>query len=240
MSENAKSERQSKLAQIRAMMARTVDNGCTEAEAKQAAATVDRLLARYEIDLDEVTVKEQPIEKVLVKAKNHTVLYSASAISVFADCKMWTSDPYIVYFGFKVDAEICEYLTLVFLRAIDRELANFTMMNGDYNEAGRRTQIDMENSFGIGMAGRLGERLGELKSARDFSRKSGTGTSLVAIKMPLVDEAFAALGIKFGKSRGRGMSIRNTEAFSAGRKAAEGVTISQGIAGRAQTGGRLR
>lgn len=230
--------RASKLAQIRALMFKTVKSGCTEQEARAAAAAVDRLLAKYEIDMDEVTVKEQPIVRLDVKVGDHCVVSSAVRIAAFTDCKVWKDEPCLSYFGFQVDTEISEYLTLVFLRAIDRESSGFLMFNTDYEAAGPRARSDMLLSFGVGMATRLGERLGELKSARDFTQR-GTGTDLVLIKLPLVEAAFGELGLRMGRG-GRGPSIRDRAAFDSGRAAANTVALNQGIAGRAAQAGRLR
>jgi hypothetical protein len=239
MADKAKEMRESKLAQIRAMMARTVDNGCTEAEAKAAAAAVDRLLAKYEIDLDEVTVKEQEIVKLEVKGMRHEVSSAARNIAAFTDCKVWANGSYIVYFGFQVDTEIAEYLTLVFQRAIDRETDQFQLFNVDYMALGKSGQRDMLISFRLGMAVRLGERLIELKSKRDFTQRTTSGRDLVLIKHPIVDAAYAALGLVLGRG-GSGPTVRDMNAYKAGRSAADTVTISQGIAGRAAQAGRLR
>src|SRR5258708_3978285 len=118
-------ERAKKLAQIRALLARTVSNGFTEAEAREAAKKVDSLMATYEIDMDEVTVRQQEIVQREVpsnpKAPRHAVDSSAGKIAAFCDCKVWTYTDGLVYFGFQVDTEIAEYLTLMFKRAIDRE-----------------------------------------------------------------------------------------------------------------------
>lgn len=239
MTDKAKEQRESKLAQIRAMMARTVDNGCTEAEAKEAAAAVDRLLAKYEIDLDEVTVKEQVIfQQEVANVRHHEISGAVLRIAAFTDCKAWAQGSGVVYFGFKVDTEIAEYLTLVFKRAIDRESDHFVLFNPDYMALKKHGQSGMLSSFKMGMAARLGERLLELKSARDFTQRT-TGRDLVLIKAPLVDEAFAALGMRLaGGSHGR--RVADPAAYNAGRTAAESVSINQGIAGRAQTSGRLR
>ena len=239
MTDKAKQERESKLAQIRAMMARTVDNGCTEAEAKAAAAAVDRLLAKYEVDLDELTVKEQEIVRLDVTGRYHEVSGVALAIGGFTDCKVWSDGPNLVYFGFKVDTEIAEYLTMIFRRAMDRDVDKFTMFNPDYNGAPRRAIKGAESSFKVGMGARLGERLNELKSKRDFTQRS-SGRDLVLIKTPLVQDAFAALGLTLGRGRGHGYSVSDTGAFKAGRIAGDKVSIHQGIAGRAQTSGRIR
>jgi len=236
--ESAKDKRAGMLARIRALMARTVKNGCTEAEAREAARKVDVLMGQYEIDLDELTVKEMAIVQLRVAARDHDVIESALAIARFCDCMCWYSGKDIVYHGFQVDTEIAEYLTMLFMRAIDREGTQFPMFNQDYAEAGPRGQRIMMHSFRVGMAVRLGERLGELKSKRDFSRKT-TGRDLVAIKTPLVQAAFEALGLTLGAGRSRGGSY-DTGAYNAGRAAGDGVALSQGIAGRAAQGGRLK
>jgi hypothetical protein len=238
-SSKSKADRKGQLDRIRALMARTVAAGCTEAEAKEAAFAVDRLLSLYEIDLDEVTVKEQEIVSIMVAGGNHVVGFAARKIAAFTDCRVWTFErAKLVYFGFEVDTQIAEYLTAVFLRAIDRESQAFTMFNSDYDEKTSRGQSDMIESFGIGMAGRLGERLDELKSKRDFVKRT-TGMDLVKVKGPLVDAAFDALGLVMGRG-GRGRSVRDPSAFAAGRTAAGNVSINQGIAGRGQVGGRLK
>jgi hypothetical protein len=82
-----KSRRASTLARICAMMARTTDNGCSEAEAAEAARKVDELMALYEIDLDEVSMREQEIIEVQIATADHTVQYAAGAIGAFTDCR---------------------------------------------------------------------------------------------------------------------------------------------------------
>lgn len=234
-------KREANIARIRALMQRTVDNGCTEAEAASAARAVDRLLETYELDLDEITVKQQEIVRLdMAKVGKHCVTKAALRVAEFTDCKVWLDnyDTDLVFFGFKVDTEIAEYLIHVFQRAIDREVTNWTCFNQEYALAGSG-QRTMLTSFQVGMAVRLGDRLLELKSKRDFAQRT-SGRDLVAIKKPLVDEAFDLLGIHLGKGSSGG-SARHAGAYNAGSKAAESVSLSQGIAGkRAAVGGRLR
>jgi Protein of unknown function (DUF2786) len=237
-SENTSALREAQLARIRGLMAKTVDNGCTEAEAAGAAEAVDRLLSLYEIDLDEVTVKEQPIVRLDMKTGAHPIKYAAGRIGGFTDCRVWFDKGLLTYFGFKVDTEIAEYLTLVFRRAIDREISTVTLFNPEYDARSKSQQADFQGSFGDGMAGRLGERLSELKSKRDFTQR-GSGTDLVLIKRPLVDQALRDLGITL-TSGGSRSKIRDQQAYAAGRQSANNVAISQGIAGRAAQGGMIR
>jgi len=233
MTEVFKDPRETQLGRIRALMAKTVENGCTEAEAKAAAAMVDALLAKYEIDLDEVALNAQKsdILEATVDGAEHPVVQACSGIAKFTDCRVWTvNHKQIVYFGFAIDTEVAEYLTHLFKRSIDREAAAFTLFNHDYNAATKAEKREMIRSFGIGMAVRLGDRLRELKSKRDWTAKEA-GRDLVVLKGPLVTEAFAKLNMHFGKAKQ--MNARNRAAYSTGHNAGNNVAINQGIASRA-------
>lgn len=235
---NDTTRREAMSARIRALMAKTVENGCTEAEARAAAEAVDRLLEMYELTLDEVSIQDQEVMQIAIAGMaRHSVRFSAMAIAHFADCRVWEENGAVSYLGLDVDTQIAEYLTLVFRRALDREIANFTMFNADYALHDSIGQNVMVQSFGIGMASRLGERLGELKSKRDFAVKA-SGRDLVVAKAPLLDEALAVLGIVIGEAENN-HSIRNGKAFLAGRNAAESIAISQGVGG-GQGGRRIR
>ena len=231
--------REGQLARIRALMQRTTANGCTEAEAEAAAATVDRLLAQYEINLDDVSVRSQEVTQFEVEAMQHAVRHSAMSIGAFCDCKVWTSSPNIVFLGLEIDTEVAEYLVMLFMRAIDREAGQFVVFNAEYSLKDRLGKANMLTSYKIGMAVRLGERLQKLKSSRDFTAKT-SGFDLVVAKDALVKQAFATLGIHLTRG-GSGGSIRDPGAYNAGRAAADGVAISQGVGKNAATSaGRLR
>jgi hypothetical protein len=233
--------KQTIVARIRALQAKTTAAGCTEAEAEAAANTVDRLLEQYELTLDEVTIRTQTeVEMATIeKVGQHAVRYAAPGIAQFCDAKVWLDnhDRDLVFLGLDVDVQIAEYLTLLFWRAIDRESGAYSMLNPDLTLAPRHEQSGMVWSFQVGMGQRLGERLKTLKSKRDFTQQK-TGTSLVLAKKPLIDGAFATLGISLGQSRGR--AAEHGDAYNAGRTAADGVSIGQGIAGRANSTGRIK
>src|SRR5271163_3993437 len=119
-------QRDAMIARIRALMAKTVANGCTEHEAKAAAAAVDRLLEQYELTLDEISIQEQEVIRLDIAVAKHHVRFAAIEISRFTDCKCWVQQANVVYLGLDLDTRIAEYLTLVFKRAIDREIVNYT------------------------------------------------------------------------------------------------------------------
>ena len=55
----------------------------------------------------------------------------------------------------------------------------------------------------------------------------------------LVEQAMRETGIVIATRKGRTSKVRDTGAFNAGRSAANSVAINQGIAARAEKGGRL-
>jgi hypothetical protein len=232
--------REARLARIRALMERTTANGCTEAEAQAAAEGVDRLLAQYEIDLDEVSVKSQDVVRLDIAASAHSVRFAALNIGKFTDCTVWSDPPDITFLGLELDTEVAEYLVLLFMRAIDRGTTDFTLLNSDYALQDSTGRVNMVQSFEIGMASRLGERLMHLKSSRDFNQRTG-GFDLVVAKGALVKQALGVLGIHLAKSGRGGASIRDKAAYQAGYSAGDRVSINQGVGRNSTTNsGSLR
>lgn len=243
MSDNLEDAKRKKVLQrVRAAMARTVANGCTEAEAAAAADLVDRLMAEYEIDLTETTVGEQEIVRVDIALNHHPVRWSATNLATFCDCKVWTDkvrgEMVVCFLGLEIDTEIAEYLFLMFQRAIDRETANYTMFNPDLAMVDAASVKVKADSFGAGMATRLGERLLHMKSSRDFTQRQG-GFDLVLSKKSLIDEAWGTLGITL--SQGAGYSSKDRAAFEQGKAAGDKVAINPGVRGSAgASNGRIR
>jgi hypothetical protein len=236
MSNETDTARERMIERIRGLMAKTVANGCTEAEAQAAADHVDRLLAMYELDLTDVTVREQEVVKFEIKLDYHPVRYAALRVAAFTDCLVWAEKGFVVFLGLEVDTNVAEYLMLMFQRAIDRESGSFSLLNPELAMRSAADQRVATASFSVGMAGRLGERLTGLKSKRDFAQKA-TGFDLVVAKGALVKEAFDSLGMKL--TQGHGAPVGDRAAWQAGRDRADTVAINQGVGGRSSGMGRI-
>ncbi len=77
---------------IRALTERTVERGCTEAEALAAAEMVGRLLERYALSMDEVDLRAAACVVVRVPAggrRRRPVDTCVPAIARFCGCKVW-------------------------------------------------------------------------------------------------------------------------------------------------------
>ena len=124
------------LGRIRALQAKTTARGCTEAESQAAAEAVDRLLAQYQLTLDEVTIKTQSeVEMATIDGiGGHAVRHAGPAIANFTDTKVWldNKDRDLVFLGLEVDVQIAEYLALLFWRSIDRESGGYVLLNAEF------------------------------------------------------------------------------------------------------------
>jgi hypothetical protein len=241
MDETAEDKKRKALLQrIRGLMAKTTANGCTEAEARAAASMVDKLVAEYEIDLTETLVGEQEVVQLDIELNHHPVRFAAPRIAEFTDCRVWYNATAgrndLCFLGFEIDTEIAEYLLLLFQRAMDREASQYSVFNPDFAMADRALRNSMLQSFNVGMATRLGDRLREMKSKRDFAQKERRGFDLVLAKKPIIDLAWASLGINLGNDK-RGATYRHEGAYEAGQNAANKVSINPGVGGGAGTGG---
>jgi hypothetical protein len=108
-------------ARIKALVDKTVSNGCTEAEAMAAAEMVGRLLERYALSMEEIDVREErcvQIEVPIGGKQRRPIDGCVTAIARFCDCKVWVSRdaviPSYVFFGFEADvplAAICSKLS---------------------------------------------------------------------------------------------------------------------------------
>jgi hypothetical protein len=230
------SKKNALLKRIRALRERTMENGCTEAEALEAAAKVTELLDAYgfsEADLS-LPVEEITEETFLgtTKMPLGQTAFVITAIAEYCDCKGWeqrvNNKPVgLRYFGRESDASVAMYLTHLCHTAMWSEWRAW-MPNRDMTK--RRSQERKE--FQRGMASRLSARLREMKEARN-QQHSGkrTGQDLVVLKNAVVDAAWAERQAKavdkFKPGKTTMVPVSSTRL--AGMAAAEKVAFNDGV-----------
>lgn len=229
------------LRKIRKLMSLTVDAGCTEEEAKAAAEAVDRLMGEYDINVDDLTVRSTSCNRRPIASgeRCHPARFIIHALTKFTDTKAWVNkdangNEVFTIFGLEPDLDVAEYLFWLFKRSIDREIGLLGIMDPEWGEKTPAQDREARNSFGIGMANRLSERLGELKSKRDFNTQQETGRSLVVVKGAIVTEEFAKLNLKLRASRST-VRAKDGAAYNRGRSAGDKVSINQGVGSSKQT-----
>jgi hypothetical protein len=218
-------------ARIRALLAKTTSNGCTEAEAMAAAAKAGELMDRYSLSMSDVEIKQ---EKCTTRAseyvKTHPVEGCAVAIARFCGCKVWRAGyagkKTLHYFGLPQDTEVAHYLTDLIRNSMEAEFRAYMRGPGKLQDAHGKT---LRRNFMLAMAARVAQRLDVMSAERERTAHTSTGTALVVVRNAVVNE-FKALGFKLKRgsaSRGR----YNGDAHRAGRDAGDRVNITTGVGG---------
>jgi hypothetical protein len=223
---------------ILALMAKTTDNGCSEAEAMMAAEKVQSMLNQYQLSLSDIKLKESKC----VTGDYDTQLRAAApteqcvtAVAYFTDTKCWQSTEaggfiHYKFFGLEHDVMIAEYIMKVCDWAIIYEGEDFKNSDVYAHSPNRSRSL---KDFRYAMAVRIGTRLREMKDAQNRANASD-GRSLVVVKGAIVTDEFAKLNLRLNRAKGGAHTYRDAAAMNAGQAAANRVNINPGVSDRAQ------
>jgi uncharacterized protein DUF2786 len=215
-------------ARIRALAAKTVERGCSEAEAMAAAAKVGELLDVYGLSMSEVELREEACvqRRAAFAGPARTALrWIYPALLRFCECRGWTDGRQdFVLFGLEPDVQMAEWLLHVVARALANEEARYRA--GPAYAARREAPQAVLRSFRYGFADRLSKRLDELADARATAmaeRRAAAGggsasTALVVAKERKLDEAFRGLGVRL-RTTYSSATVRDRGAFRSGAEA---------------------
>jgi hypothetical protein len=224
--------RENLLDKIRALLAKTVENGCTENEAMAAIDKARAMMDAYEVteaDLQLTNAESAVLRSEPAGSRDpHNVKRGlASAVAKFCDCKVWRSGKALTFCGLQSDAQFASWLLDSLAEFVKVELVRH-LIGRLAAKAGRRPII---NGFVIGCTARISERLFALckQSAVVASENS---RALVVVKGAAIEAAMKAAGITLGKSR-RSSRSANMGAYAAGRAAGEQASFGRPVSGQA-------
>lgn len=229
-------------ARIRALTEKTVQNGCTDAEAFAAAEMVGKLLDRYMLTMNEVQIRDEICVQARVAMagrRRGAIDGCVPAIGRFCHCIVWLdqgqtgtepSDPIVkhyVYFGFDADVQMAVYLYRIIEAAIVAETARFKQSRPHLKGQSLRLAT---RSFQHGLVGRVDDRLEALHLERETARQAaaGQGTALVLVKQSVVADAFRETKIKL---RTRSVSVISIDrrAYAAGEEAGARINLDRPV-----------
>ncbi len=216
---------------IAALLAKTVENGCTEGEALSAAAKVAELLDRHALSLSDVEIRDSPCEQVTFTSRHKKRVPldpCIGAIAAFCDCRVWRQkgiDGAVnhVFFGLPGDAATARDLAETVDGAIRSELGRYKTSR-NYARFDTRDRHMVNASFVLGMVTGFAAKLDAQKAARDAHHR-GTGRDLAVVKSSAVDEAFAGLGLVMVEGQGGSRRFIAEGAFDAGSAAGAGLKV---------------
>lgn len=204
---------------IKALLAKTVDNGCTEAEAMSAAIKAKQLMDDHQITFTDLDFEAEGVVRGKAEGPENRKINLqdrlAGAVAAYCDVKHWhKSDGYrqrtrVIFFGLRSDVEFANWL----LKALEA----FTWQQADQFGGSYFQRRD----FARGCVNRITQRLCVEVAARNAQpTKMSDGRSLVVVKNAVVERAFKATGIKIYKGSASGVRRANTgNAYSAGEAA---------------------
>jgi hypothetical protein len=221
--------RESLLTKIRALLAKTEENGCTEAESMAALDKARALMDAAEITAEDLqlTKKEKAIlrsEPPGTKDAHKIKAYIANAVARFADCRVWRAKGGgLTFCGLASDAQFATWLLDHLAAFVQRELVKHLM--GSLAPSGDRKL--MIAGFVAGCTSRVSRRLDAL-CHQSRQNVTSNGRALIVLKSTAVAEKMKELGIHIRSRSSRGGAM-NRDSFEAGRSAGDRASFSRPI-----------
>jgi hypothetical protein len=226
------------LKKLKAFSQRTVENGCTEAEAMVAAKAMQSLQNKYNCTLTEldITLTEYVTEDFsLGNRRKHPVVEALYGVQKFTETKFVYCGSNLEIFGPQHKVDNAVYLITLLMSAMELEFLRYKM-TPEYDEQkfyyhGR----SIRSSFMNGMGRRLNFRLKEMHKANRNDPEvirpvSAGGTSLVIVADTALAEAHKKKYPRLGTLQ-RSTTTRSAGAANAGRSAANRVGLNRGVSG---------
>jgi hypothetical protein len=221
---------------IRGLRAKTVEHGCTEAEALAAAEKVAELLDRHGLSLSEIDLRRQRCEGIGIatdRRRRAPIDDCVGTIGAFFDCRAWVETSpegtlHYVFFGLPGDVQAAEYLYEMVDRVFDSETENFRA-GTFYQEAASGQRRSATNSFQLGLARGISAKLNTLRQAREAVMRNGSGHELVPIKEGLINAELAKLGLSFRSVNRPARRSVMTDAYDAGAEAGQRFDYRPGV-----------
>ena len=217
---------------IAALSAKTIANGCTEAEALAAAAKVADLLERHSLTMSDVEIRTSPcIEASFETARKKRVPLDGcvGAVADVCGCRVWREkgrDGHrFVFFGLPQEAEAARDLLAMIDGAVRTELGRYKT-SAAYEAFDHRERHLVNASFVLGMVEGIADKLDRLTEGRQ-ARVASSGRDIMVVRRSVVDEAMAAMGL-VGRDVPASRRLVAPEAYDAGGAAGADLAIGQG------------
>lgn len=206
---------------ILALLKKTTDNGCTEAEMNAAIEKANELMKEYCIDpseLKDAIVNETPLKKRVPMYPGFSYHFILNDISKYFDCKYYINGrSEVVFVGYEWDVEMCIYFYQLIFETMKRECSKKRMSYIRFNTT----------SFKLGFCLTVAEKFNGIVKQRE--NESSNEFALVLLdKNKLVDNYLkdSNLDIK-GKKSSFNQSKIDANSYNAGVDAGKKFEINK-------------
>ena len=220
--------RKKMLGRVRALLAKNMENGCTEGEAMAVFEKARELMGAYEINESDI-IPETERARILAASKADPYRikdFLSVRVAAFTRCRAWRSNAGVIYFcGLSSDVEFAGWLLETLGSFVLRELQIFLRRR---KAEGLRSPRLISTSFVRGATTRINARI------RELTPQEQTGRGLVVSRNAQIDEVMSENGIKL-KDRTSRISAVNTDAFSAGKLVGDAARFDRPVGSRADS-----
>ena len=228
-SNNNKTSKESIAAKMKALAAKTIANGCTEAEANIAFEMLQKLQTKYNMTLNEAEIRGEGVAFITFLKPLQMALFTLPGIKTLADVSPVydESSNAVLFFGNKHDIEYAHYLFAIVNGALIREWNNF-ILTKEYSSLrkSKHNSDYIKSSFHAGIGQRLLNRLLTMAKENETISMSN-GKELVILKESMQKEAMGRVGIETMEIS---KEIKaNAMAYNEGDKAGAKISLSRGI-----------
>jgi hypothetical protein len=231
-------ERESILSKIRALLAKTMENGCSEAEAMAALGKAQAMRDAYAITEAELNLTKE--EKAILRREPpgtkdpHRIKWQLLiGIERFTNCKAWRENRSkgggLVFCGLRPDVEFATWLLDTLAAFVQEELVNFLMDAAPSNEE-RKEAI---RSFVLGCCERIEGRLIEL-SEQSATIATSNARALVVVKDAAIKAKMEEPDIHL-RGGGGCCGASDQGSYQAGQAAGNRATFGRPVSGRNAT-----
>ena len=222
------------LNKIRALLAKTIENGCTEAEAMAALEIAQKLMIEHEISLEDLKLEDEKaiVARSDMRDPQNVRWQIAYWIAQFTETLPFGHKKSIKFAGLKGDVDFAVWLCDTLAAFVHAELKRYMWSNG-YQKLQGNNRIQVQNSFVRGCCARINSKLHEMANKRHVSANSN---AIAVAKSAMIDDIWNELGVKDADNRGRKKQIQYGSVYRAGAEAGEKASFGRPV----ETGGMLR
>lgn len=220
------------IAKIRALMAKTIGNGCTEAEAMSALNMAQAMMDAYEVSEADLQLGDEKAQVGENNARDPHNIRRGLVVQIarFAGVKTWQIDKGKFRFvGLQSDIEFASWLLDKLGDFVTHEL-NWFLVRPEITKETRRLHI---NGFVLGCTSRINQRIKELLAASEV-KASNNANALIVIKNELIDKKLNELGLHFKTPRNRGSRV-DIDSYKHGKAAGDKATFGRPVGSGQQT-----
>ena len=220
-------EKDAVIHRIRSLLAKTVSNGCSEAEAMMAASKAAEIMDQHDIQTIDLGEKSVFVELVRQNVR-HDIMKRTLAVSVakYCGCFIVLSGSDMKMMGRDIDIVMAEWLYDTLVNHVARGLKDH--MSGCHTLPSYQ-KTSRKNGFILGACNRIGERLGELMEVRVSQSNALVLTRATEARSAFIEQ-LESTGGKLGKSRKARSLYAGDSSMSAGRAHGDKATFNRPVA----------